>query len=97
LGLWHPTRVLGSAPIASIEITVDPRERPAKVEETLVGAAVETCDRARVELVSLDSEGAHWRISGIPKHGKGAASLADTVSEAIASRGIVLGRGRTHR
>ncbi len=51
LGLWHPTRVLGSGAMATMEITVDPRERPAKVEEALVGAAVATCERARVELV----------------------------------------------
>jgi hypothetical protein len=92
LGLWHPTRVLGSAPMATIEIAVDPHERPAKVEETLVGAAVSTCERARVELVSFDADGARWRVSGVPKHGKGAASLADAVAQAIAEQGIALGR-----
>jgi hypothetical protein len=91
LGLWHPTRVLGSAPLATIEIAVDPHERPAKVEETLVGAAVATCERARVELVSFDAGGARWRVSGIPKHGKGAASLADAVAQAITEQGIALG------
>ena len=93
LGLWHPTRVLGSAAMATIEVTVDPHERPAKVEEALVGAAVATCERARVDLVSLDADGARWRVSGVPKHGKGAASLADAVAEAIAEQGIALGRG----
>lgn len=96
LGLWTPTRVLGQGAIAIIEIAVDPHERPAKVEEALVGAAVATCDRARVDLVALDLDGARWRVSGVPKHGKGAASLADAVSSAIAERGIALGRG-THR
>jgi hypothetical protein len=52
-----------------------------------------TCERARVELVSMDVEGARWRVSGVPKHGKGAASLADAVAEAIAAQGIALGRG----
>jgi len=93
LGLWHPTRVLGSAAMATIEVAVDPHERPAKVEETLVGAAMATCERARVDLVSLDAEGARWRVSGVPKHGKGAASLADAVAQAIADQGIALGRG----
>jgi hypothetical protein len=91
LGLWHPTRILGSGAMATIEVTVDPHERPARVEETLVGAAVATCERARVDLVSLDADGARWRVSGVPKHGKGAASLADAVSEAIAQQGISLG------
>jgi len=93
LGLWHPTRVLGSAAMATIEVAVDPHERPAKVEETLVGAAMATCERARVDLVSLDADGARWRVSGVPKHGKGAASLADAVAQAIADQGIALGRG----
>jgi small-conductance mechanosensitive channel len=97
LGLWHPTRVLGSAALATIEVAVDPHERPARVEETLVGAAVATCERARVDLVSLDADGARWRVSGVPKHGKGAASLADAVAQAIADQGIALGRGHSSR
>jgi hypothetical protein len=92
LGLWHPTRVLGSAPFASIEVVVDAHERPNKVEEALVGAAMATCDRARVDLVSLDADGACWRVSAVPKYGKGVAALADAVAVAIAERGIALGR-----
>ena len=94
LGLWHPTRVLGTAALATIEVTTDPHERPAKVEEALVGAAVATCERARVDLVSLDADGARWRVAGVPKHGKGAASLADAVAQAIAEQGIALGRSQ---
>ncbi len=93
LGLWYPTRIVGGAALATIEVCVDPNERPARVEEALVGAAVATCDRARVDLVSLDAEGSRWRVAGVPKHGKGAASLADAVAQAIAQQGIALGRG----
>jgi len=92
LGLWHATHVLGTAPLASIEVVVDPRERPAKVEAALVGAALATCERARVDLASVDADGARWRVSGVPKHAKGAAALADAVVTAIASGGIALGR-----
>jgi small-conductance mechanosensitive channel len=92
LGLWNPMRVLGSAPLASIEIVVDASERPAKVEEALVGAALATCDRARVDLISLDADGACWRVSAVPKYGKGVAALGDAVALAIAERGIALGR-----
>jgi hypothetical protein len=92
LGLWHPTRVLGSGAMATVEITVDPHQRPARIEEALVGAAVATCERARVELVSLDADGGRWRVSGVPRHGKGAASLADAIAQAIESQGIALGR-----
>lgn len=92
LGLWHPTRVLGSAAMTTIDVVVDPRERPAKVEEALVSAAVATCERARVELISLDADGARWRVAGVPKHAKGPASLADAVARAIADQQIALGR-----
>jgi hypothetical protein len=97
LMLWHPTRVLGAAPLVSVEIVVDSSERPAKVEDALVGATVATCDRARVDLVSLDADGARWKVSAVPKYGKGAAALADALAVAIAEQGIALGRrgGRT--
>jgi hypothetical protein len=85
--------VLGTGAMATIESAVDANERPARVEEALVGAAMATCERARVDLLSLDLDGARWRVSGIPKHGKGAASLAEAVAKAIADEGILLGRG----
>jgi small-conductance mechanosensitive channel len=93
LGLWHPTRVLGPGAIATIDVTVAAHERPAEVEAVLVGAAVATCERARVDLLSIDADGARWRVSGVPQHGKGAASLAEAVAQAIADKGITLGRG----
>ena len=80
LGLWNPMRVLGSAPMASIEIVVDAAERPARVEEALVGATLATCERARVDLVSLDADGACWRVSAVPKYGKGVAAVGDAVA-----------------
>jgi hypothetical protein len=92
LGLWHPSRVLGSAPLSMIDVVVDPLEPVARVEEALVSAVLGTCDRARVELLSLDADGARWRVSGVPKQSKGAASLAEAVSTAIRERGIGLGR-----
>jgi hypothetical protein len=92
LGLWHPTRVLGGAPMVTMEVTVDPHERPAKVQGALAGATAATCDRARVDLLSLDADGARWRVSGVTKRGNGAAALADAVAQAIADGGIALGR-----
>ncbi len=90
LGLWHPTRVLGGAPMVTIEITVHPRERPAKVEAALVIATGATCDRARVDLLSIDADGARWRVSGVAR--QGSAALADAVAQAIVDGGIALGR-----
>jgi hypothetical protein len=94
LGLWNPMRVLGAAPMTSIEIIVDASARPAAVEEALVGATLATCDRARVDLVSLDVDGARWRVSAVPKYGKGVAAVGDAVALALAERGIALGRRR---
>jgi small-conductance mechanosensitive channel len=95
LGLWNPMRVLGSAPMTSIEVVVDASARPALVEEALVGATLATCERARVDLVSLDADGACWRVSAVPKNGKGVATVGDAVALAMAERGIALGRRRT--
>jgi small-conductance mechanosensitive channel len=95
LGLWNPMRVLGTAPMASIEVVVDASTRPALVEEALVGATLATCERARVDLVSLDADGACWRVSAVPKYGKGVAAVGDAVAVAMAERGIALGRRRT--
>jgi small-conductance mechanosensitive channel len=92
LGLWHATRVLGASPLASVEIVLDPKARPAVVEAALVGAVSVTCDRCRVELVDLDADGARWRISGVPRPDEGAAALADAVVTALAHAGIALGR-----
>jgi hypothetical protein len=92
LGLWHPTRVLGGAPMTVVDIAVDPLERPAKVQEALAGATSATCERARVDLLSLDADAARWRISGVAKQDKGTNALAEAVAQAIADRGIALGR-----
>ena len=92
LGLWHPTRVLGSGLCVEMELTVDPRERAATVEDALVGASGKTCERARVELLSLDADGARWRVSGVPRAGMNGGALADAVTQAIFERGIALGR-----
>jgi hypothetical protein len=45
-----------------------------------------------VDLLSLDADGARWRVSAVPKYGKGAAALADAVATAITEQGIALGR-----
>lgn len=92
LGLWNPMRVLGGGPMATIDVAVDPYERPAKVEEVLIGAAAATCERARVDLLSLDADAGRWRVSGVTEQGKGAAALADAVVQAITDHGITLGR-----
>jgi hypothetical protein len=96
LGLWHATRVLGTSPPTSTEIVLDPRARPAVVEGAIARALGPRCDRFRVELLAVDSDGARWRVSGVPLPGEGAA-LMDAVMEAVAGAGIALGRSSARR
>ena len=93
LGLWHPTRILGSAATATIQIAVDPHERPAKVEEAARPARrwPRASARASTSSRSTPTAGA-GACRAFPKHGKGAASLAEAVAQAIAEQGIGLGR-----
>ena len=95
LGLWHPTRVLGTSAPTSIDIMLDPRARPATVEGAFSGALSPRCQHFRVDLVAVDSEGARWRVSGVPLPDERAASLLDAVMKAIADAGIALGRSST--
>jgi hypothetical protein len=97
LGLWHPTRVLGGAPMVAIEVAVDPSEPPAKVHKALAGAAAATCDRPLVDLLSIDADAARWRIAGVAKHENGSGALADAIVSALKDQGIPFGRGRSER
>jgi hypothetical protein len=92
LALWHPTRVLGGAPMTVVDVAIDPLEGPARVQQALAGATSTTCDRARIDLVSLDADGARWRVSGVAKRDKGTNALAEAVVKAIKDHGIALGR-----
>jgi hypothetical protein len=92
LGLWHPTRIVGASPLVAVEILLDPRARPAMVEQALVSAVGATCDRCRVDLVAVDADGARWRVSGVPRPAEGAAALADAVMSGVTKAGIALGR-----
>jgi hypothetical protein len=97
LGLWHPTRVLGMSAPMSLDILLDPRARPAMVERALSGAMGPRCDRFRVDLVTVDADGARWRVSGIPLPDERAAALVDGVMKAIADAGIAFGRSSTRQ
>jgi hypothetical protein len=85
-----------SAPM-SLDIVLDPRARPAMVERALSGAMGPRCDRFRVDLVTVDADGARWRVSGIPLPDERAAALVDGVMKAIADAGIAFGRSSTRQ
>jgi len=94
LGLWHVTKVLGPGPFASVEIVVDPRVRPARVQQALHEGAASACGPLRIEMISIDVDGARWRVSGIPKRADPPVLFADVIVEAVGKAGIGLGRIR---
>lgn len=92
IGLFHPTRVLRHARLATLDIVVDAGAPQDEVERVLFAAARAHSSRGRVELVYLDGSGAHWRVtSASMRHD---VSLAKVVQEALAKLGVGLGRGR---
>ena len=93
LGLWHATRIVGRTPMMTVVVTVDARASQAMVREALRTAANKVSDRAKIELVSLDADGARYRVSCPDEPG---ADLAVAITEALVSSGIGLGRNGSH-
>lgn len=94
LGLWYPTRIVGRAPMISIAITIDPRSPLAKVRAALLTGCGKMSTRAKIELVSLDADGARYRVS-CPDDP--AADLAAAIADALAADGIALGRASSEK
>jgi hypothetical protein len=91
LSLWHPIRVHRHAPLATIDVVVDPAAKQDEVEKALFEAARTLSGRGQVELVYLDRDGAHWRVtSASMRHD---VSLAKVVQDALAKVGAPLGHG----
>lgn len=89
VGLWHPTRVVGRAPVATVEIVVDAKAPQSKAYDALFAAARGVSARAKVELVSIDADGARYRVS-CPDDG--AKNVAVVVTEALLAVDVGLGR-----
>lgn len=92
LRLVRPTRIHKHAPLTTLEIVVDPNAAQDDVERVLFEAARGQSSRGRVELVYMDEEGAHWRItSASVRHDR---TLARAVQDALGTLGVRFGRGR---
>jgi small-conductance mechanosensitive channel len=92
LGLVRATRVIGSAPAVSFEITVDAGEAQARVRELLLTALAPRTARATVELITLDSGGARYRITAFIAHGGG--DLPSALADTLRAENIALGAAR---
>ena len=92
IGLVRATRVIGSVQPVSIEITIDAREPQGRARERLMAIAGPFTTRTKVELVSLDGDGARYRVSGCRIEGAG--DLASALADKLREENIALGRGR---
>jgi hypothetical protein len=77
---------VGAAPLASVEVAIDPRAPQARAHDALLAAARSISDRARVELVSLDSRAARYKVTCENRPG-----LSGAIAEALAREHIALG------
>ncbi|GAC1585981.1 MAG: hypothetical protein NVS3B20_15320 [Polyangiales bacterium] len=90
LGLWHSTRIVGPAPMVTLEVTVDSRESQAKVRDALLTGVRNVSRHWKLELLTLDADGARYRLSCLDEPG---VSLAVAIGDVLTSHGIALGRG----
>ncbi|HEY3237738.1 MAG TPA: hypothetical protein VGJ84_23660 [Polyangiaceae bacterium] len=94
LSLFTPTRALGPSPRVGINVFVDPKSPHQTVRGTLLSAAAATGEFATAELVSLDLESAHYRVSVSSAAPDAAGTLWSSVLAALVQSRIGLGRGR---
>lgn len=92
VGLVRATRVIGRVPPVTMEIAIDPREPQARVRERLLAIAAPFTTRTKVELVSLDGDAAHYRLTGCRIEGAG--DLESTIADTLRAENTALGRGR---
>ncbi len=98
IGLWHPTRLIGAASVVSVELCVDARSDLARVIELLRTAAGTIGGRPRLEITSLDVDGAVVRVAVTPRGDRPRAPSDDrnalfcALAAALQGEGIALGR-----
>ncbi len=89
LSLVNPTRVLGHAPLETIDVVVDASVSQSRAHQVLV-AAVKPY-RGRVALVRIDGAGAHYRVTASDAD-ENASNLVKSLSEALDKNGVTLSR-----
>jgi small-conductance mechanosensitive channel len=93
LALIHPTRLLGKRPLRSVELTLAPSTAAEdRVRELLTAAAASVGDRPRVELLSLDADGARWQVSTFADGADARTRLYAAIAQGLTEANIPLGR-----
>jgi hypothetical protein len=95
LSLVRPTRVVGSVAPLSFEITIAAHEEQARARNLLLTLAEPFTTRTRVDLVSLDGDGARYRVTGCRIEGAG--DLASAIADGLRKERVALGRATPDR
>lgn len=94
LSLVRPLRVLGMRPRLSVDVPVAASAAQEKVREVLSEAGKKCGHDPRLDLLSFDADGAHYRLSALCDSLDGQRALAETALAALGVAGISLGRSR---
>ena len=62
LSLLRPTRLMGASPVVAVELCVDPKAPQVRVRDVLNDAVAKVGTFVRVELTSIDADGALYRV-----------------------------------
>lgn len=63
LALVHATRVMGASPVVTVELVVDSKASQTRVREVLGETAQKVGSAVKVDLVSIDADGALYRVT----------------------------------
>jgi small-conductance mechanosensitive channel len=92
LCLFRPVRVLGMRPRLSIDVPVAASAAQDRVREILSEAGAKCGHDPKLDLLSFDVEGAHYRLSALCDSLDGKRELAETAFSDLSAAGIALGR-----
>jgi small-conductance mechanosensitive channel len=92
LGLVHPTRVIGRAPLHAVEVVVSAEADLVKTREILLSTAEGLGTRATVTLLAFDADGASFRATIRSDRRTARDEWLGKIAEALGAAGISLGR-----
>jgi small-conductance mechanosensitive channel len=95
--LWSPTRVIGTSPVAIVDLVADPQAAQSHVRAVLLAEARRFGTNVKVDLVRLDAEGAHYRVAARAPASHADDDLATALAAALAREDVALGRSASRR
>jgi hypothetical protein len=92
--LLKPARFQGVEPKLQVELSVSAAASPPSVRQLLLDAAASFGERASVELVDIDADGARYAVSVVADTTRSPAELRLALAEAVQREGVAWGRSR---